>query len=445
MKIQPQDIEIEKAVIGAMLIDSRAIYEATNIIPDSSCFYDKKHQIIFDAIKKLKAESKPVDILTVQDELDANIIPPEYLITLSMQVATGAHTAYHSRIIMDLHIKRKLIAIAGKIIEQAYNNDTDVIEIKNDLNRELISIDSELISDVRIKGFDELLSKITDKLEVLSNLEAGEITGIDTGFEALNKYNNGWQVGTLNIIAARPSMGKTALAIKTLLENAKRNIPVALFSLETTAIKITERAAAIETNFDLYTFIKNGINDENKFREWKIEQSRLSRFPFYIDDTAYLTIDLLKQRMIRMIRDYDVKLIAIDYLQLISMPKNYKGSREQFVSQISRELKVFSKEYEVPIIALSQLSRSVEQRADKRPQLSDLRESGAIEQDADIVAFLYRPEYYGLDTMPELEADYHNYNTEIIIAKNKDGQVGSLGLNFDGSHVRFSDVEVNQF
>lgn len=443
----PQDNELEKKIIGAMLVDKRAIYDAMNIIKSPEAFYNEKNRAIFDSIKNLQKQSKPVDIWTITNEIKRNgyNIDDVYIIDLSMQVATGAHTSYHSQVLMDLYVKRLLIDITKKIQSKAFDESVDVSDIKNELNKDLINIDANILSNHNIKQFSELLEDVTEKIEVLSTLEQGEITGLDTGFSALNNYTNGWQNGTLNIIAARPSMGKTALVIRTLLENAKKNVPVALFSLETTALKITQRAAAINTDFDLYTFIKKGIKDEFSFKQWKIEQAKMSSYQFYIDDTAYLTIDTLKQRMIRMIRDYGVKLIAIDYLQLISVDKNFKGNREQAVSNISRELKVFAKEYDIPVIALSQLSRGVESRADKRPMMSDLRESGAIEQDADIISFLYRPEYYGLDTLHIIDADYPNYNTEMIIAKNKDGKVGSIGLTFNGSHVRFSDVAVSQF
>ena len=391
-KIPPQALDLEEAVLGAMLIDKKGVDEVIDILqPDS--FYKTAHQYIFNAIYKLFHDSQPIDLLTVSASLrkdgKLDTIGGEfYLVQLSQRVASSAHIEFHARIILQKFIQRSLIRISNEIIETAYEDSTDVFDLLDEAESKLYDVTKGNIKNSS-ESARNLVIEAKTRIEEISKREG--LSGISTGFQKLDKLTSGWQPSDLIIIAARPGMGKTALTLSMARNIAvTKEIPVAFFSLEMSSVQLITRLISAETGLSSEK-LRTGKLADHEWQQLNVKVSDLEKAPLYIDDTPSLSIFDLRAKARRLASQNGIKLIIVDYLQLMTAGSNNKlGNREQEISTISRNLKALSKELDIPIIALSQLSRAVETRGGtKRPMLSDLRESGAIEQDADIVSFIY--------------------------------------------------------
>ena len=448
-KIPPQAIDLEKAILGAMLIDKRSVDEVVDLLKPE-VFYLPEHQQIYFAIHELFEQGKPIDIFTVTEKLRSlgnlkEVGGEYYLINLSNFVATGAHIEYHGRIILQMYVKRRLIEISNEVIKKSYDDTTDVFDLLDETEKNIFEVSQGSLK----RGSMELEAVVSDVLVQLEELAKQEgLSGIATGFPSLDDYTSGWQNGDLVIIAARPGMGKTAFVLSMARNMAiSHDVPVAIFNLEMTSDQLTKRLLSIETEIPAEKFRSGKMSDV----EWNLLHSKMGKIQkakIYINDASMLSIFDLRAQARRMKSKYDIGILIIDYLQLMTAQTNNRsGNREQEISTISRNLKALAKELNIPVIALSQLSRKVEERTDKgghkRPQLSDLRESGAIEQDADIVSFIYRPEYYKIELW---EDDTPTQNQgEFIIAKHRNGKTGNIRLRFDGQFGRFSELDTDGF
>lgn len=445
-KLQPQAVELEEAVLGAMLLEKDALSTVIDVVSPES-FYKEQNGIIFKAIYALFNRSEPVDILTVTQELKRNgelelVGGSFYVSSLTNRIASSANIEYHARIVAQKYLQRELIRISTETIKSAYEDSTDVFELLDATTQHIFEI---LDSNVRKQhvGMTSLIAKAIEEIEKAA-LQTDGLSGVPSGFTALDRITGGWQKSDLLILAARPGMGKTAFVV-TMAKNAavEFNKPVAIFSLEMSSLQLVKRLISSETEISQDKILKGNL-DNHEFVQLNERIKKLSVAPLYIDDTPALSIFELRAKARRLKEQQNIELIIIDYLQLMSGGPDSKGNREQEISSISRGLKSLSKELEIPIIALSQLSRQVENRpgGSKRPQLSDLRESGAIEQDADMVMFIYRPEYYGI------EVDENNQPTkgraEIIIAKNRHGSIVDVPLRFIGQFAKFTDLDYNE-
>jgi replicative DNA helicase len=439
-KIPPQAIDVEEAVLGAIMIEPGADIPALQSLRVES-FYSEKHQKIFQAIVKLSSSHEPIDQITVTEQLrkngDLEFVGGAYYINyLASNVGTASHLEYHTKIIAEKYIKRKLISIANKIQEKAYDASSDIEELLEYSEKQIFDLAFENVSKAT-KPINQIIRETKDHLEDLSKKETS-FSGVPSGFTSLDRITSGWQPSDLIIIAARPSMGKTAFVLSMARNMAvEHNVPVAIFSLEMSSHQLVTRLIISETGISSEKIRTGELNPE----EWQHLEDKtkdLAQSPIYIDDTAAISLTELRAKCRNLKIQYGIQLIIIDYLQLMSGPKDSKSNREQEVSQISRGLKAIAKELNVPVIALSQLNRSVEMRTGKRPQLSDLRESGAIEQDADIVIFIHRPEKYGI-----LEEDGRSLAgvAEIIIAKHRNGAVTDVELQFIDYLARFQEPE----
>lgn len=442
-KIPPQAIEIEESVLGALLLDQNAITNAIDILRQEY-FYLEAHQHIYRAISILFRDGNPVDLLSVADQLKKDGRFDEIggltkLVSLTNRITSAAHIEYHVRILSEKYIQRELIRVSTETLKDSYDDTVDVLNLLDRTETKFLEInDSNFKSDFH--SMDVLLSNTLKEIEANQNSQ-DETMGVVTGFNDLDARTGGFQKGTLLILAARPAMGKTALAL-TMARNmaVDFNKPVAIFSLEMTASELMSRLIAAESGIDAKKFKLKG-----ELQDWEKEQLRnktnaLAHAPMYIDDNPGLTIFELRAKCRRLKQKYDIQMVFIDYLQLMSGGETMKtgGNREQEISYISRQLKALSKEIGVPIMALSQLSRAVETRGgSKRPQLSDLRESGAIEQDADMVMFVYRPSYYGIDVENGMSTEGL---AKLIIAKHRSGEPGDVNLRFVERFVRFENI-----
>ncbi|MFT5580864.1 MAG: replicative DNA helicase [Lentimonas sp.] len=445
-KVPPQAIEIEQAVIGALLLDNDAVNDTLDLLtPDS--FYDPKHQYIFTAIRELFATSQPIDLLTVVNqlqktgELEASG-GRAYITQLTARVASAAHIEFHARVIAEKHIKREMIKMGAEVMKLAFDDTKDVFEIMNKAEQELFKITQ---SNTR-KDIDEMKHVVRDAIDEIEKASQNKdgISGVPTGFINLDKLTAGWQKSDMIVIAARPAMGKTAFVLSMARNCAvDYNQAVALFSLEMSSVQLVKRLIASEARLPADKLRKGDLKD-HEFQQLHSRISKLSQAPIYIDDTPGISIFDLRAKCRRLKSQKNIDIIIIDYLQLMTAGVKNGGNREQEISLISRSIKEIAKELNVPIIALSQLSRSVEQRGgDKKPILSDLRESGAIEQDADIVSFIYRPEYYGLTE--DSDGNPTKGIGEIIIAKHRNGGLDSIKLKFVGQYARFENLESSGF
>jgi len=427
-KLPPQAVEVEQAVLGAMLIDPRAVGRALEILgPDGGCFYHDPHGRIYQAMVGLYERSEPVDQLTVSEELKRRqqldaVGGVGYLATLAAEVATSANAEFHARIVLDRALSRRLIDTANQIATQAYEGRSEVQGLIDWAEQQIFSLSERRLSE-GFESLDSLLQGTFEQIEQ-AHRQISTVTGVDTGFADLNDKTAGFQKGELIILAARPSVGKSALAL-CMARNAAMDtgVGVAIFTLEMSKIQLAQRLLCIETRLNLQ-HLRTGRLREEDWINLTRNIGRLSQAPIYIDDTAGISVLEARAKARRLKREKGIGLVIIDYLQLMSTHENIP-SREQEISRISRGLKALAKELDVPVLALSQLSRAVESRSDRRPQLSDLRESGSIEQDADMVMFIYRPDLYGLKSPDggSLEG-----MAEVIIGKQRNGPTGSVQL-----------------
>jgi len=444
-KLPPQALEIEEAVLGALMLEKDALSTVIDILKPES-FYKDSHQEIYKAIQVLFNNSEPVDILTVTNQLRKDgkleFAGGAYYVTqLTSKVNSAANIETHARIITQQSIKRELIRIASEVHRDAYEDTVDVFDLLDKTEQSLFDV-SETNIRRNYADMRSIMKEAMVELEARKMHKDG-LTGVPSGFSNLDRITNGWQKSDLIIIAARPGMGKTAMVV-TAMRNAAVDFekPVAIFSLEMSSIQLVNRLISAEAELESEK-IKKGNLAEFEWEQLVHKTAKLTSAPIFIDDTPALTIFELRAKSRRLKAQHDVQLIIVDYLQLMSgdSSKNSGGNREQEIASISRALKNLAKELEVPVIAISQLSRAVETRGgDKRPQLSDLRESGSIEQDADMVMFLYRPEYYGIT---EDESGLPTAGmAEMIIAKHRNGSLDSIPLKFVAKYTKFLDPDI---
>ena len=443
-KIPPQAIDLEEVVLGAMMIDKKGVDEVIDIL-NSEAFYKEGHQYIFDAILTLFENSEPVDLLTVSTQLRKNskldlIGGDFYLISLTQKVSSSAHIEFHARIILQKYIQRSLIKISNEIIEESYDETKDVFDLLDKAESKLYDVTQGNIKK-STETAQSLVIQAKKKIEEISNKDG--LSGIPSGFSELDKLTSGWQPSDLVIIAARPGMGKTALTLSMARNIAvAQNIPIAFFSLEMSSIQLITRLISSETGLSSEK-LRTGNLEKFEWEQLNVKVSALENAPLFIDDTPSLSIFDLRAKARRLSSQHGIKLIVIDYLQLMTAGgSNKNGNREQEISTISRNLKALAKELDVPVIALSQLSRAVETRGgSKRPILSDLRESGAIEQDADIVSFIYRPEYYKIDEWDDEERTPSAGQAEFIVAKHRNGGLNNIKLKFVSNLGKFENLD----
>lgn len=444
-KIPPQALELEEAVLGAIMLEKNAALEILDLlIPES--FYVEAHQKIFRAISNLSIEYKPVDMLTVTEELRKKNELDEvggayYVSKLTSNIGSAVHLEFHARIIAQKYIQRELIRVASDIQKQAYDDGMDVLDLLNYSESAIFQIAEGNMKSETVK-ISQVINIAIERIEEASKRE-DNLSGVPSGFTNLDRITSGWQPSDLVIIAARPSMGKTAFILSMARNMAvNHKVPVAIFSLEMSVLQLVNRFIAAETELSSEK-LRSGRLKEFEWQQLEMKIKNLNDAPIYIDDTPAITLFELRAKCRRLKTQNDIQMVVIDYLQLMSGTPETKGNREQEVSTISRGLKAIAKELDVPIIALSQLNRSVEMRSgDKRPQLSDLRESGAIEQDADLVIFIHRPEKYGITE--DAEGNSTKGLAEIIIAKHRNGAIRDIQLKFREELAKFEEFEASE-
>ena len=443
-KIPPQAVDIEEAVLGAIMLEKDAIYEVIEILkPD--CFYKESHARIYQAILDLSIREEPIDLLTVTQELRRkNILEevggPFYITQLTTRVMSSVHAEFHARIIYQKYIQRELIRVATNIQERAFDESVDVDDLLNSSEQAMFDITQGYIRK-DVQPINVLLKDAIENIRVAGQNHES-LSGVPSGFTKIDRITAGWQPTDLVIVAARPSMGKTAFVLSMARNMAvEHGCAVGLFSLEMSAQQLVKRMIVSETEIDSDK-VRTGRLDTEEWVYLENKIRKLTEAPIFIDDTPALSVFEFRTKCRRLVLQNNIRIAIIDYLQLMSWTGDTKGNREQEVSNISRSLKAFAKELNIPIIALSQLNRGVENRTglqNKRPQLADLRESGAIEQDADIVAFIHRPEYYGFSQ--DEEGNSLIGLAEIIIAKHRNGALDNIQLTFKKNFAKFAERE----
>ena len=447
-RIPPNDKDAEQAVLGAVFLSQDALIEAMEYV-EAEDFYQHANQLVFQAMMNLNDEEEPVDVVTVQNELDRlnqieDIGGVSYLAELASAVPTAANTTYYAKIVKNKSTLRRLINAATGIVQRSFEEDEDVDSIIDLSEKEIMDVSENR----NHKGFRRISDVVKSSFEEIDKLydQDSDVTGLSTDYKDLDAMTTGFHKDELIILAARPGVGKTAFALN-LAQNAatKSNATVAVFSLEMGAESLVNRMLCSEGSIDANA-LRTGKLDENQWNSLVVAMGSLSRTNVYIDDTPGIKMAEIRSKCRRLLKESGkLDLVIIDYLQLIE--GTGQENRQQEVSVISRNLKKLAKELHVPIIALSQLSRGVEARQDKRPMLSDIRESGSIEQDADIVAFLYRDDYQndedGDDNNSGPQEDPEDQDVgevEVIISKNRSGPRGTAKLLFVKSYNKFSSI-----
>ncbi|MCB2220363.1 MAG: replicative DNA helicase [Bacteroidetes bacterium] len=441
-RVPPQAIDLEEAVLGALMLEQNALTAVVDILKPE-VFYKESHQVIYAAIHRLFAKSEPIDILTVTNELKSSgeleLIGGAYYITqLTNRVASTANIEYHARIITQKYIQRELIKISSEIIKDAFEDTTDVFDLLDKAEKNLFAVSE---TNFR-RDYDSMQSLVREAIKDIESARdhEGNLRGIPSGFTDVDRITGGWQKSDLVILAARPGMGKTAFVLSMARNIAVDfNIPLAVFSLEMSSIQLVTRLISSETQLSADK-LKKGNLENYEWEQLNAKIGKLVDAPLFIDDTPALSIFELRAKCRRLKAQHDIQMIVVDYIQLMSTGGDNKGNREQEISTISRSLKALAKELNVPVITLSQLNRSVETRGgSKRPILSDLRESGAIEQDADLVLFIYRPEYYKIDQ--DEEGNSTQGMAELIIAKHRNGALADVKMTFIDKFAKFVDYD----
>ena len=444
-KLPPQALDLEEAILGSLMLDQDAVTAVIDLLKDDM-FYKESHRRIFSSIRNLFTKSEPIDILTVTNQLkkqgDLDIVGgPYFIASLTNRVSSSANIEFHSRIIIEKYIQRELIRIANELIQSAYQDTADALRLLDKAGQDLFQIAENNFRRTHSE-MKELVYVAIKEIDNAKNQAEG-IRGIPSGFTQLDRITSGWQRSDLIILAARPGMGKTAFVLSMARNMAIQfNKPIAIFSLEMSALQLVTRLISAESQIP-NDKIKSGKLEDYEWEQLTKRVEPLMKSTILIDDTPALPIFDLRAKCRRFKQQYDIQCIIIDYLQLMSAQMDDKdkgkGNREQEISIISRSLKTLAKELNVPVIALSQLNRGVETRTgSKRPQLADLRESGAIEQDADMVLFIYRPEYYQIDEFPD-NTDTRG-KAEIIIAKHRNGALGDVRLQFIDYLAKFENL-----
>lgn len=440
----PQDKDLEEAVLGALMLEKDAYTVVCDILKAES-FYEPANRKIYEAIQSLGAAQQPIDMLTVTEQLRLNgtldeVGGPIFVSELTSRVASGAHVDYHARIVAQKYLARELITFASEIERKAFDESNDVDDLMQEAEGRLFEISQRNVKK-DVTQIDPVIGQAIEQIQAAANRSSG-LSGLETGYHELDKLTSGWQNSDLIIIAARPAMGKTAFVLSMAKNmSVNYNTPVAIFSLEMSNLQLVNRLVSNVCELPSEK-IKSGQLTPMEWDQLMARVKHLYGAPMFIDDTPSLSIFELRTKARRLVREHNVRILIIDYLQLMNASGMKFGSREQEVSMISRSLKQLAKELNIPIIALSQLNRSVESRGEgkdgKRPQLSDLRESGAIEQDADIVCFIHRPEYY-LRSGTDAEGNDIRGMAEFIVAKHRSGSVADVQLRFRAEFARFEN------
>lgn len=441
-KVPPQAVDLERAVLGASLLMQTGVDAMMEVIQTADVFYDVKHQNIYAAIRKLYNSNKPVDLLTVVDQLDKNKKLSAsggqyYLVELVNSVSSSAHTEFHSRILLQKYMARKVISICNDGIVNAYNPDTDVFELLDSITS---SIDA--LTDTRNSGhvslsWEEAVLDIPKRVELLTRNQ-GEVIGLPTGLTAIDKHFSGWQPEDLVIIGADSGMGKTALVLSHMIAAAKDGNAVGMFSMEMSVIQLAIRGIATESNYHMNQLVRRGFEHEEYFEGLKYVVNKVKDYPIYIDDKPALTVPEMKRKARAMYRKHGIKLLVVDFVQMFSGDKDPRIN----ISEAARELKNIAKELKIPVIALSQLSREVRKARYCIPSKHHLKESSAIEEAADVIGLLYRPGYYGYsfekhyDLWSELGLTTDE-NACLLIAKNRNGALGNIGLHFVENKTKY--------
>lgn len=436
-KIPPQSVDAEMSLLGAVLIDEEVIADASELV-SAKDFYDKRHQIVYAGMIRLYEQHRPVDLLTLTEELKKKdqletVGGSAYLTELTNYVPTAAHATAYAELVSQKAIRRRLIKASGDISELGYDETTNTEELLERAEAELFSVSDQSLKQDLI-SIESILTESFDRIEELHR-NKGQLRGIRTGYRDLDNMTAGLQRSDLIIIAARPAMGKTTLVTNLAYNVATiAKLPVLFFSLEMSKEQLIDRMLADASGVDSWNIRTGNLSDDD-FSKISEAMGEMAEAPIYIDDTPGLSVLELRTKARRAAHNQTLGLIVVDYLQLMQATSSYAGNRVQEVSEISRGLKLIARELNVPVIALSQLSRSVESRTPPIPQLADLRESGSIEQDADIVSFIYRPGYYEPDN-PEVQNI-----TDLIIAKHRNGPVGKVQLYFHPERLRFMSLD----
>ncbi len=446
-KVPPHDSDIEEAVLGALMLEKDAYTTVCDMLKPES-FYEPKNQKIYTAIQALGASQQPIDMLTVTEQLRRQdndlreVGGPAHIAQLTSRVLSAAHVETHARLLAQKYLARELIAFATQIENQSFDESNDVDDLLQEAESKLFQISQRNVKK-EVTQIDPVISQALEQIQLASNRTSG-LSGLETGYHQLDKLTSGWQNSDLIIIAARPAMGKTAFVLSMAKNMAiNYNTPIALFSLEMSNLQLVNRLISNACELEGEK-IKSGQLSSLEWDQLMARIKHLYSAPLYIDDSPNLSIFELRTKARRLVREHQIKMIIIDYLQLMNASGMKYGSREQEVSMISRSLKQLAKELNIPIIALSQLNRSVESRGNdnskdgKRPQLSDLRESGAIEQDADIVCFIHRPEYY-LRSGTDQEGNDIRGLAEFIVAKHRSGSTDDVKMRFVHRFARFEN------
>ncbi|HHX54882.1 MAG TPA: replicative DNA helicase [Clostridiales bacterium] len=434
-KVPPHNLVAEQSIIGSMIMDKDAIVVAAEIVTKED-FYDQRYGVIFEAMIELHSEGNPTDLITLQNKLKEKDLPPELsslevIRDLIASVPTSANVRHYANIVKEKSVLRQMIKVTEGISNECYLDKKGTEEILDNAEKQVFNILQKRntgnvvdIKDVVVESLESIEAAARNK---------GSVTGVATGFYDLDYKTAGLQPSDLVLLAARPSMGKTALALNIAEHVAiKNNIPTAIFSLEMSRDQLVKRIMSMHSRIDSQTIRTGDLNDD----EWVdlVETSRIiGNSNLTIDDTAGISVNELRSKCRKLKLEKNLGLIIIDYLQLMSGTK-HSESRQQEISEISRSLKALAREVDAPVLALSQLSRAVEQRPDKRPMLSDLRESGAIEQDADVVMFIYRDDYYNNDSEEK-------GISEIIIGKQRNGPTGTIKLAWQAEFTKFANLE----
>lgn len=433
-KMLPQSLEAEQAVLAAMFNDRDAILEAIPLLKESD-FYRHNHGVLFATMRKMNEQNVPVDLVTITAQLDkdGNLEKAggiAYVAQIANSIGNAANVAYYANIVKEKAVLRDLISIASNISNRSYDDTEDTEKILDDAERMVLEI-SQKRTRSGLTPVAEVIDQSLSRLEILSQKKEG-LTGLTSGFVDLDRMTSGWQKSDFIILAARPAMGKTALALN-MAQNAAMATkqPVAIFSLEMSKEQLVNRMISSLAEIDQQT-LRNGRIYGDDWIRLVNAVAPLGEAPVYIDDTPAISVREVRAKARRLKTEQGLGLIIINYLQLMGSTGRIE-SRQQEVSQISRSLKALARELDIPIIALSQLSRSVEQGQEKKPSLSHLRESGSLEQDADIVMFIYRDEYYNEDSDKKGQA-------EIIIAKHRNGATGSVDLSFRKEFTKFGNL-----
>ena len=441
-RVPPQDLVAEKSLLGAVMLQDSVMAEILTILKPKD-FYEKRHELIFTAMMHLYDQHRPIDLLTLTAEMKKqktlkDVGGAAYLTELSNFVPAAAHAKAYAEIVERASVRRRLIKAGNEIAEKAYSDDAEVDNLIGAAERDLFEVSDKIVKSDYV-AMDELLADAFDRIEELHK-NKGALRGLKTGFRDLDKKTAGFQKGDLVIIGARPAMGKTTFAQNLAYNIATINRKgVLFFSMEMAANEIVDRMISDVSGVDNWKMRTGNLTDE-EFQKIGDALSEMDEVPIYIDDTSSMTIMELRNKARRAMHDHDIGIVIVDYLQLISGSDRYAGNRVQEVTEISRGLKILARELEIPVIALAQLSRNVTGRDDPRPVLSDLRESGSIEQDADLVMFLHRPDYYRQN-----DDNYEETHiTELLVAKHRHGAVGKIELYFHPELLRFMSLDTTR-